>query len=545
MTLEEEAAVASQLTSFREDQGTQTVYAAQISSRFGWDVQAWIRFVEDANGRPLAEARNMYEEFLLVFPMSVRYWRVYLEREMDAKNFEGVEKLFRRCLEKVPHVQLWQTYLTYCSINASTQEDGNRVLRDAYEYALLHTRHDIESTPIWKDYLHFLKELPTTTHNEINERASGIRETYDRAIATPMVNLEDIWSDYRSWLSSQNKAWSKLADAQSAKLALSRSVYTERSRLAKSLPLSPLAVPPRDGTAETGLKTWKKIIRYEKRNRESRLTPLDLRQQVKYAYKQSLMMLLHYPEMWFDYAKYLIDESLPEEALLVYQQAISYLPGNSLLHFSYADLLESMDRPKEAREVYHALLAVKQDSLIRIQFMFFEHRVSGINAARKVFLKARKDPNCTYHVYIASAMMEFYRNKDAEQARKVFMLALNTEFGSEIDFVVHYLKFLWNLNEVQNTRAMFERVLSSMPPENIKMIWNLYLEFEYACGDANTVAHLERRRAEVYPLDDQNGILALVNRHRYEDLWPCDKPTLDSFSTLWVIGGLGLITRVV
>jgi len=76
---------------------------------------------------------------------------------------------------------------------------------------------------------------------------------------------------------------------------------------------------------------------------------------------------------------------------------------------------------------------------------------------------------------------------------------------------------------------MFESVLASLPLEKTKMIWNLYLEFEYECGDAKTVANLENRKAEAFPTEDQNGILALVNRHKYKNLWPCNLPTLDSF----------------
>ena len=79
---------------------------------------------------------------------------------------------------------------------------------------------------------------------------------------------------------------------------------------------------------------------------------------------------------------------------------------------------------------------------------------------------------------------------------------------------------------------MFERVLSSIPQEKTKMIWNLYLEFEYECGDANTVGQLERRKAEAFSKEDTNGILALVNRHRYQNLWPCDIATLDSFGNI-------------
>lgn len=41
-------------------------------------------------------------------------------------------------------------------------------------------------------------------------------------------------------------------------------------------------------------------------------------------------------------------------------------------------------------------------------------RTEGVEAARKYFLDARKSPNCTYHVYVAYAMMAFCLDKDAK-----------------------------------------------------------------------------------------------------------------------------------
>lgn len=49
-----------------------------------------------------------------------------------------------------------------------------------------------------------------------------------------------------------------------------------------------------------------------------------------------------------------------------------------------------------------------------LQFIRFLRRTEGVEAARKYFLDARKSPNCTYHVYVAQAMMEFCLNKDAK-----------------------------------------------------------------------------------------------------------------------------------
>lgn len=49
-----------------------------------------------------------------------------------------------------------------------------------------------------------------------------------------------------------------------------------------------------------------------------------------------------------------------------------------------------------------------------LQFIRFLRRTEGVEPARKYFLDARKSPNCTYHVYVAYAMMAFCLDKDAK-----------------------------------------------------------------------------------------------------------------------------------
>ena len=46
------------------------------------------------------------------------------------------------------------------------------------------------------------------------------------------------------------------------------------------------------------------------------------------------------------------------------------------------------------------------------QFIRFLRRTEGVEAARKYFLDVRKSPHCTYHVYVAYAMMAFCLDKD-------------------------------------------------------------------------------------------------------------------------------------
>lgn len=49
-----------------------------------------------------------------------------------------------------------------------------------------------------------------------------------------------------------------------------------------------------------------------------------------------------------------------------------------------------------------------------LQFIRFLRRNEGVEAARKYFLDSHKSPNCTYHIYVAYAMMAFCLDKDSK-----------------------------------------------------------------------------------------------------------------------------------
>jgi hypothetical protein len=43
--------------------------------------------------------------------------------------------------------------------------------------------------------------------------------------------------------------------------------------------------------------------------------------------------------------------------------------------------------------------------------MKFVRRTEGVMAARPIFKRAREDPRCSYHIYVAAALMEYYCSK--------------------------------------------------------------------------------------------------------------------------------------
>lgn len=93
----------------------------------------------------------------------------------------------------------------------------------AYEFALHNMSLDINCTPLWVEYLSFLKEFvvrfqleistwfffklkmqPTNKYEE-GQRMNSLRRVYQRAIETPMHNLEAIWNEYNQFENDLNK----------------------------------------------------------------------------------------------------------------------------------------------------------------------------------------------------------------------------------------------------------------------------------------------------------------------------------------------------
>lgn len=62
-----------------------------------------------------------------------------------------------------------------------------------------------------------------------------------------------------------------------------------------------------------------------------------------------------------------------------------------------------------------------------LQFIRFLRRTEGVEAARKYFLDVRKSPHCTYHVYVAYAMMAFCLDKDPKVVQHALLQGFNQD----------------------------------------------------------------------------------------------------------------------
>lgn len=164
--------------------------------------------------------------------------------------------------------------------------------------------------------------------------------------------------------------------------------------------------------------------------------------------------------------------------------------------------------------------------------MKFTRRAEGIKTARSVFKKAREDIRSRYHVFVAAALMEYYCSKDKDVAFRIFELGLK-RFGGSPEYVMCYIDYLSHLNEDNNTRVLFERVLSSggLTNQLSVEVWNKFLEFESNIGDLSSIVKVERRRSAVLEkLKEYEGkeTAQLIDRYKFLDLFPCSSSELRS-----------------
>ena len=494
-----------------------------------------------------------------------RFWKNYAEQELKAQNKTNVEQIFGRCLLQCLNVELWTFYLDYLRKHKSPEDLGR-----AYELSRNTVGLDISSSSIWIDSITFMKDLKTADQNQKTQQIQLLRQIYQEALQIPMHNLDKIWKDYESFENEVNPAMAKnFLGEMAPKQKSAMNKYKERKNIRENmggvggLLLNMLATPPTGSEKERVQKQiWKDLIELEKRNTQ-RLSTQEVKRRVMFTYQQCLLCFRHHVDIWYEGAMYLSSLGYNEEASAFFQSGCTALlppkktdvvtpkeEGSILLHLAYAEYLETKKKFEEADKIFEDLLKVRDEPLVYIQYLRYTRRTKGIDAAREIFIRAKKAANCTYHVWVASAMLEHLSNDQTKVATGVFKLGLNQPFGKEPGFILQYLSFLEQLNDKNNTRVLFETILNEMPKEKSVEIWNKFLQFEYSLYDLNSIEKVEERKEQAFPqghdllgvsttvhpvvdssvpktADPTSGLVNLINRIKFLDLWPCNTKEME------------------
>lgn len=510
-----------------------------------YNIEASDALANEALQLPISDATPIYESLISNFPTATKYWKQYVESHMSVSNDDATRQIFGRCLLDCPQIPLWRCYIRFIKkVNEKKGLQGQEETRKAFEFMLNYVGTDIQSGPVWMEYIAFLKQMLVSTAQEESQRMILIRKTYQRAIVVPTHHVEQLWRDYEGFENSVSRALAKgLVQEYQPKFNSARAVYRERKKYTDEIDWNMLAVPP-SGTdkEEQQYLAWKRFIAFEKGNPQ-RIDSVSCNRRMAFTYEQCLMYLYHYPDIWYEYATWQAKIGSVDAAVKAFQRALKAVPDSEVLWYAYAELEECRGETQSARKIYESLLAngAIVSALAHIQFIRFLRRNEGVEAARKYFLETRKSPNCTYHVFVAYAMMAFCLDKDPKVAHNVFEVGMK-RFMHEPGYILEYADFLCRLNDDRNVRALFERALSSLPPEETVEVWNRFIKFEQTYGDLNSMLKVEQRRKEALSRSDEEetpseaSLHDVVSRYSFMDLWPCSSVGLDHIARLdWLV----------
>ncbi|RYP61583.1 hypothetical protein DL770_009760 [Monosporascus sp. CRB-9-2] len=325
-------------------------------------LDAWLDLIKEHRSRnKIDDARAVYERFFKVFPQAAPVWIDYLKMELSLDNFQQAEHIFGRTLLTIPDVGLWTAYLDYIrrrnDLNDPTGQ-ARQVVNQSYEFVLDNIGQDRDAGQIWHDYIQFLKSGPGQiggSNWQDQQKVDGLRKAYQRAICIPMANLHSLWREYDQFEQSLNKATArKFIQERSPSYMTARTANTQLENITRGLKKSDLpTLPPAPGFAgdqefHGQVSLWKSWLAWEKTDPLVLQTdePETFRQRILLVYKQALMPLRFYPEMWVDAAEWCFENGIlskdgQDTGLQFLVDGVSANPESPLLALKHADRIES------------------------------------------------------------------------------------------------------------------------------------------------------------------------------------------------------------
>ncbi|CAH1762453.1 5618_t:CDS:10 [Entrophospora sp. SA101] len=346
----------------------------KLISKNIYNKDVWEELLVEVKSKDEDKVRYIYEKFLQHFPTSPKQWIQYAEYELKNKNFDKVESIFTRCIRTVLSVDLCKFYLNYI-LEKNTTDSGaispeaRDIIIKAYEFVIHLIGLDKDSGTIWNDYIQFIKTGETHNTWAEQQKMDTLRKIYQKAICIPLNNVEQIWKEYDQFENSLNKLTAKkILHDKSPSYMTARTTIKELRKITDKIVKNIIPVPPKWTKQEKEqLSYWKDWIDWEKSNPLSLEDQSALSQRVMYAYKQAMMYLRFYPELWFEASNYLQSVKKEDEAVSTLKNATEIMPTSFLIHFAYADLQEDRKQFEEARNAFKSLLDRLQEKIKSIE----------------------------------------------------------------------------------------------------------------------------------------------------------------------------------
>lgn len=389
-----------------------------------------------------------------------------------------------------------------------------------------------------------------------------------------MQDVDQFWQQYKHFeeTSNSNKELGRslLNEAQPG-YANARAEFRARRTRREGLTLQAFSIPPRGRAKEASQAAqWRRFIAAERGNPHE-LEPGLLHTRVVHAFETALIPLLYYPDIWIEYLSYMSDvcagrnPSLPQtdttarnprpgggaqggggggggsnqtaagsaagntgakpsvstqDLETLTARALTALPACVALHHHVSFLWMRAGKSAKAMSTLETLVKSHPSPLAYVHLLRLTRRVSGKDAARKVFARARRHPNGAHPaVYIAAAQTEFLVNKDNKIARNVFEFGLKQNPTSAL-MVREFTQWLWGLGDFDHLRIVLKRSMPTVqgPPELVQALWESWIELEEIAGDMTAVEAVEKLWSEGDVSKPRNVVAEAIRRSRFLDL---------------------------
>jgi tetratricopeptide (TPR) repeat protein len=479
---------------------------------------------------------NVLERFFALFPTASSAWARVVDAQLSAgsdaaKAKAWAERALAACggVSGAP-VAVWAAVLKAArAVHSIETATGREAMQTAFENAVASCGGDVNALVIWREYLEFVRVAGDAAQLEETRRMTALRSLYQRALSQPLLELELLWRQYDAFEQKISKVLAKgLLQEHSARYMVARQCGRQLAVNGAGVDLDVLAVPPSGRLSEPMLAAaWQRLIAFERTN-PAQLDDAGCAARVARVYEQCLLVMRHYPHIWFDYSAIRADANDAAGARAILTRAVAALPTSALLAFALAQTLELAGEVDAALRTLEQLLEKAPSPIAWARAIQVTARAQSRDAARKLFIRARKSPQCSWQPYVVAAQLEL-DDRELKVARNIFEFGLRAHANEPL-FVEQYVELLLASGRPQDARALLERVLATTADDVALPIWNLLVRVERASGDGAAERTAETRRAERYAELDPGTLRSALARYGLLGLQACTPAELAAAS---------------
>ncbi|BAF22752.1 uncharacterized protein [Oryza sativa Japonica Group] len=448
----------------------------------------------------IEKLRAAREEMNKYFPLTPKMWQEWTKDEASLRpeSFEDIEKLYERGVQEYLSVRLWRDYLDFVEENdksvSQCSPSGLTKMRNLFERAITAGGlHVTDGSKLWEAYREYEMAILTIIDDDDEEKAKQvqrIRVLFHRQLSVPLVDMESILAEYKSWEAEQGNANDPTSnfDGVPSNVVAAYKKATEMYNVRKQYEDQ---LSNADASDDDKLEEFLKYIKFE----ESSGDPA----RVQVLYERAVAELPVSTDLWMGYTSYL-DKTLKVPAVLksVYQRATRNCTWISELWVRYLLSLERIRASEEElRHVFEQALQCSFPS-IKEYLEIYLTRVDSLRRRmadgldfqliRQTFMDATEflspqmgtEDLLLLHAYWAK--LERTLGNDLAAARGVWENTLKKS-GSVLEVWQHYIAMEIETEHIHEARSLYKRCYTKrFSGSGSEEICHAWIRFERECG---------------------------------------------------------------